>query len=134
MSYKSGVVDAIGVSKPRSKRRRVTVVECKRTRADLLQDLRAGKYLKYEQGTTHAYLAATREALALDKTSVGKAMDDLATRGFPKHWGILIIGPRGGVTCLRAAKQHKHVTTTTVRALVRKMARSMIYRALRNTL
>jgi hypothetical protein len=127
-----GFADAIGVSKDKAKSHRVTIVEVKRTRSDLLQDLRANKYLKYEQRSTHCYLAATAEAYG-NKTD-NQILVDLKNRGVPDHWGLLRFGPRGGITCIRSAKAHRRTTATAVRSIVRKIARSLAYRALQGTL
>lgn len=66
-------------------RSRVVVVEVKRTRADLLADLREGKMLGYGANATHAYLAATPEALG--------ALEDLEARRLPTSWGVLELRP-----------------------------------------
>lgn len=128
MRYRKGVVDAIGISSSmRAKDRRVVAVEVKRTRADLLQDLRAQKLLKYERGSSHCYLAATPEALCLDK---GKAhvLKDLTTKGLPKHWGILVLGEKPYV--LRNPRRINTIQPATIAALNRKIAKSFCYRVL----
>lgn len=56
---------------------RVTVLEVKRTRSDLLSDLRKGKMQAYSRVATHCYVAATPEALAG------------GTPGLPEDWGIV---------------------------------------------
>ena len=127
-----GFADSIGISKPRAKRHRVTIIECKRTRADLLQDIRTQKYLKYEAQSTHCYLAGTSEAYGNKLPT--QILVDLKNRGFPDHWGILLFGPRGGISCIRNAKAHKKATTTRVRSLTRKIAKSLCYRALQGKL
>jgi len=123
-----GFADAIGISKPRAKKARVTIVEVKRTRSDLLADLRAKKYMKYEPQSTHCYIAGTAEAYG--NRTRAQTLVDLKMREVPDHWGILEFGPRGGITCHRPAKAHRRTTSTRVKALTRKIAKSLIYRAL----
>lgn len=130
IKYNRGFVDAVGISKPRAKKPRVTVIEVKKTRADLLADINSKKYLKYEPGSTHCYLAGTREALMLHKRSVKEVIADLKNRGFPDHWGILVFGPRGGITTLRKTQAHRKTTRVRTQALTRKIAKSLIYRAI----
>ena len=127
-----GFADAIGVSKPRARTHRTTIIECKRTRSDHLQDLRANKYRKYEQKSTHCYLAATAEAYGNKSTS--QILVDVKNRGVPDYWGLLLFGPRGGITCIRSAKAHRRTTATQVRAIVRKIAKSLCYRAIQGKL
>ena len=127
-----GFADAIGVCKPRARSQRITIVECKRTRADLLQDLRANKYRKYEQKSTHCYFACTPEAFRNMSNSQIKA--DFKNRGVPDHWGILKFGPGGHLTCIRSAKAHRKSSTTQTRSIVRKIAKSLCYRAIRGRL
>jgi len=134
LKFNKGFVDAVGISKPRAKSHRITAIEVKKTRGDLLQDINAGKYLKYEPGSTHCYLAATSEALMLHKRTETQVKEDLRKRGFPKHWGILVFGPRGGIRCLRPATKHRNTTILRIRTLTRKMAKSLIYRAIKGKL
>lgn len=95
-------LDVLGVSLPahlRPSRRtrfpkpRITIAEVKRTRADLLQDLRAEKMHGYAVLGSHMYLAATDEALRWpDRRVIGPEDDvllDLTERGLPKSWGVL---------------------------------------------
>jgi hypothetical protein len=120
--------DAVGVCKARSKKRRVTIVECKRTRSDLLQDIRKRKYMKYERNSTHCYFAGTSEAY---KSMVDKQiLFDFKNRGVPDHWGILHIDAHGKIRCIRKARAHKTITSAQVNSIVRKIARSLSYRIL----
>lgn len=120
--------DAVGVCKPRARPKRVTIVECKRTRSDLLQDLRKGKYRKYERNSTHCYIAGTSEAFRgmLDK----QIIFDLKNRKVPDYWGILKITDQGDIVCIRKARAHKTITTAQINAIVRKIARSLSYRTI----
>lgn len=128
----TGFADAIGISKPRARTPRTTVIECKRTRSDLLQDLRANKYRKYEQKSTHCYIAATAEAYGSKTHS--QILVDLKNREVPDYWGLLKFGPRGGVTCIRSAKAHRRTTAVQVRGILRKIAKSLCYRAIQGKL
>lgn len=134
LKYKRGFVDAIGISKPAARNHRVTVVEVKRARGDLLQDLRANKYMKYQPGSTHCYLAANADALALGKKDMAEVIKDLRNKGFPDHWGILLFGPRGSVSCVRRAKTHSKTTIVRIRELTRQIARSLCYKAIKGTI
>lgn len=125
---KNGIADAIGVSSsPRAKTRRVSIIEVKRTRSDLLQDLRKKKLLKYEKSASHCYLAATPEAY---RHSLKKdILADLKERGLPGHWGILIF-KNGEVRVLRQARSIHTPRQQTINAIVRKIAKSFCYRVL----
>jgi len=127
-----GFADAIGISKPRAKTHRVTIIEVKRTRSDLLADLRSSKYMKYEGQSTHCYFAGTPEAFG--NRTKAQILVDFKNRNLPDHWGILELGPKGRVKCHRTAKAHSTTTSTRVRALTRKIAKSLIYRALQGKL
>ena len=123
-----GFADAIGISKPHAKNHRITIIEVKRTRSDLLQDIRTKKYLKYEAQATHCYIAGTAEAFGNKTTN--QIYVDLKSRGFPDYWGILIFNPRNRLHCLRSARAHRRITYTKIKSLTRKIAKSFCYRAL----
>lgn len=78
-------------------RPRIAVFEVKRTRPDLLSDLRARKMHGYQEGASHCYLAATPAALLLEgrdrylKVSIATAIADLHARGLPEAWGVLLL-------------------------------------------
>lgn len=132
IKYKRGVLDSIGISKYSSKKHRVTVVEVKRTRADLLQDLNAKKMLKYENGSTHCYLAVTKECFL---TSTKKErLSELQSLGLPPKWGVLLLPTSGNSKpkVLKTARSHSKVRKTTIIALTRKIARSYCYRVINN--
>ena len=89
---KRSVADVIALSTAKSnKHPRLAIYEVKRTRADLLQDLKARKILKYSQRATHCYLAATKEALGLDKKTTSQVLTDLKQKGLPLSWGIIVL-------------------------------------------
>lgn len=116
---------------------RLHIVEVKRTRADLLSDLRAGKLLKYERLGTHCSLAATPEALAVDE---GSAWDvdrqavcgELEHLGLPRHWGVVLLrGEHFEPFTLRPARRLQTVIIPDDRArLISSIARSMVHRVL----
>ena len=113
--------------------RRVVVCEVKRTRADLLADLRKKKMLKYEKGTSHTYLAATAEALFYNKWTKKEVLADLKKKGLPPTWGVLLLPENNdpaGIVCLRGAKKTWTPPKHRIAALNRKVARSYCYRAL----
>ena len=123
-----GFADAIGISRPRARTHRITIIEVKRTRSDLLQDIRTKKYLKYESQATHCYMAGTTEAFGNKTTN--QIYVDLKNRGFPDHWGILIFDSKNEIHCLRSAKAHRKITYTKIKSLTRKIAKSFCYRVL----
>jgi hypothetical protein len=84
--------------------------------------------LKYEQGSSHCYLAATPEALALGKKTKAEVLADLKARGLPTHWGILLLD--GEPKALRSARRIKNIPKQTIAALNRKIAKSFCYRVL----
>lgn len=74
---------------------RVQIVEVKRTRSDLLQDLKRGKMLTYEPRATHCVLAVTDEAMlhkghpnSWTKDEQVRYFNALADLGLPVSWGI----------------------------------------------
>lgn len=79
-------------------RARLAVVEVKRNRSDLLQDLKRGKMLKYERVASHCYLALHPSCLkaelqgpnqrALLKEQQLVELEDL---GLPVHWGVMLV-------------------------------------------
>ena len=131
LKYVRGVYDVIGVtSKEYARVKKLVAIEVKRTRSDLLQDLRKRKMLKYEARATHCYLAATPEALRLHKLTTPEALADLKTRGLPTYWGVLVLtnNPLKPIRVLRGARKHKSVQSSTIRTLTRKIGRSWMYR------
>lgn len=136
LKYQRGVYDVLGLtSKPRSKEKKLVAIEVKRTRADLLQDLRKKKMLKYERRATHCYLAATSEALRADKFSNQEILKDLKAKGLPSYWGLLLLPTTGNAApkVIRGARRHKTIRTITLRTLTRRIARSFMYRVLSDT-
>lgn len=125
------LVDVLALSSPRAKELKVAVCEVKKTRSDLLQDLRAKKMLKYQKGATHCYLAATPEALCAEKKDRKAILADLSTRGLPSQWGVLLI--RGEeIQVLRNPTRLDTITVTRILTLTRKIAKSFCYRLLSN--
>lgn len=126
------ILDVLGVSTKRSNDPRITVCECKRTRSDLLSDLKKQKLLKYQTHGTHYYLAATPEALRLDKLSTSEVLGDLHDRLLPVHWGVLSVASDGFIRVLRAAKRHRPTPGNSIVSLTKKMARQHMYNRLRD--
>lgn len=123
-----GIVDAAAVSM-RSKR--IYIVECKRTRNDLLQDLNSKKLLKYQSASTHCYLLATKEAYALNKLSTIEVIDELTTRGLPSHWGILLYD-NNKITVIRKCTQHGKITETSLNKLLYSIAKANQFRYMKS--
>ena len=132
ITYNRGFADAIGVSKCIRNNTKIAVCEVKRTRADLLADLRKLKLLKYERGSTHCYLAITRECLG--NNSPKEFLADLGERGLPRHWGILLLPSTIGrlPTCVRRARRLRPANATRLRLLTEKIAVQHMYRNIKN--
>ncbi len=125
LQYNRCVLDVIGIGYRGRIDRRVTICEVKRTRADLLQDLKKKKLLKYEQHGTHCYLAATPEALRYDRLTSTEVMADLTARGLPSHWGVLCVGDT--VQVLRGVRRHRPTPQSTLDALTKRIARKWMW-------
>lgn len=127
LGWFDSVFDVVGCTvNPRSKAK-ITIIESKRTRADLLQDLRKGKMLKYTKHGSHCYLAAT--AQALNHTTVEQTLLDLTNKGLPTSWGVLLIS-NDQVVCLRAARKTGDVHPLSHQRLIASIARSYMYKYL----
>lgn len=119
---------------------RVGVVEVKRTREDLLQDLRAGKLLRYEPYASQTWLAGTSAALRLEGRTAEEVLEELGERGLPATWGVLLLPttktrngllPSGtSVTSLRGARHRRDVPEPELRLRTVEVARSLSYRTL----
>lgn len=124
MKWSNGVFDAIGISLPDKNviDPRVCIVEVKRTRADLLQDLNNKKMLKYEKHGTHMYLA-------LGPDFKDTILNELPKLGLPNHWGVLIYQGNEFIS-IRSAKAINKTTQTILVRLLKKIALSYMYRVL----
>lgn len=93
LQWDQGFADVVGLTtKPNKRNPRITVVEVKRTRQDLLQDLRKQKLRKYENNSTHCTLAATRAALGWKpRMKLATVLKDLRKKGLPDYWGIVVL-------------------------------------------
>jgi VCBS repeat-containing protein len=92
--------------------------------------------LKYEQGASHCYLAATPEALGLKTdNNVDSTIADLQKRGLPKHWGILLLSTDGKyVTSIKNAQSKAQAHPATILALTAQIAKSFCYRVLNGSM
>lgn len=128
--------------RPSKIRPRIVVAEVKRTRNDLLRDLRDRKMQGYEgTGATHLYLGATAEAIGAEQPGP-EQVDDLRARGLPDRWGVLFLRPidrkrrDGGydsfvsVSSVRPARAVRGLDERLRDALVEVVARSYSYRVL----
>jgi len=77
----------------------VVIAECKRTRSDLLADLRAQKLRRYEAAASHCWLVANAEVVRGDAAEISRwqkdrdaAVAQLEADGLPAAWGIAIVG------------------------------------------
>ncbi len=129
ITYNRGFADVIAISlKDKGLTQRICVAEVKRTRADLLCDLKKQKMLKYEKGSTHCYLAATPEALRLNKITEKECLEELTKLGLPNLWGVLVIG--APIRCIRSPRKINDFNILRNRALTKSIARSHMYRIL----
>lgn len=96
LAYNDGFVDAIGITSVLSKdsQPKIAIAEVKRTRADLLADIRSKKMFKYMANTTHCYLAGTAEAL-LWNDGDHSVVETLSNLGLPSTWGVLLLPTKG---------------------------------------
>lgn len=137
MKWDKGMVDVIGLSSSeRCRNKRLIVVEVKRTRADLLQDLRKKKLRKYESKATHCYLAATAEALQYCNVNRTKVINDLRKKGLPVKWGVILLPSKPGKQKPRVIynpTKMRPAHARTLKSLIRKIARSYMYRVLSDT-
>jgi hypothetical protein len=137
MRWNKGLVDVIGLSSSeRCKNKRLIVIEVKRTRSDLLQDLRKKKLCKYESKATHCYLAATAEALQYSNINKTKILNDLRKKGLPVQWGVILLPTKASnqkPRVLSNPRKMRPAHSRTLKALIRKIARSYMYRVLSDT-
>lgn len=121
---------------------RVVVVEVKRTRSDLLADLRVGKLRRYESAATHCYLLIAGPCVGLSwmpwwpEEEQGRALHVLAADGLPDAWGVLgAVQGRQGVRVerLRAPGRIREAEPWEVQAWADRMLRSMSHRILSRT-
>jgi hypothetical protein len=134
--FYSGIADVLGITtKETSTNKDIVVIEVKRTRADLLQDLNKGKMLKYIKRSTKCYLAATSEALNLDKLTIQESIKDLESRGLPKDWGVLLLPSSGKdiTRVLRNGRRRDQAKPASLRYLITKIALSYMYKYIANT-
>jgi hypothetical protein len=143
-----GVVDVIGITtKTKKYDSKIVVVEVKRSRADLLQDLKKQKMLGYEKQASHCYLAVTQDCVWTPKElSLGAHLKPdaaktvvafLQDKGLPAYWGVLLYSPNGGASdwqCIRQARRTAtRITSVTLEAITKKIALSFMYRILSPT-
>lgn len=124
IGWKNSVFDAMGITLP-SKNivdPRICVIEVKRTRTDLLADLRVKKMLKYEPHASHCYLALGPE---FDKS----ILKELPTLGLPAHWGVILF-QGSEFKSIRAAHSIRKVTQSELTTLTKKIALSYMHRIL----
>lgn len=134
MAWNNGFVDAIGFTSPNSKNPRVVCIEVKKSRSDLLADVNAFKYMKYEYGASHCYLAGTLAAFGVKaQADMPLAIADLKKRGFPDHWGILLL-PRSGYRkpkLIRAARSMRAPLQSELQSLCLKALNALAHKGLR---
>lgn len=118
---------------------RITVVECKRTRSDLLSDLKAGKMLKYEGVATHCYLCCLPQVFCTIPPGTSRAkrkkmiLEDLHKKGLPTHWGLLEVTEKATVA-LKSARKIQTLDVVDLQIMAEFIARSWMFRAVRATL
>lgn len=130
---KRSIVDVIGLTTyPTTAQRKILIGEVKVTRADLLQDLRKGKMLKYQKHASHCYLLATRAALNLNKQNTIQLLTELDSYGLPKSWGIVLLPDteQEEPILIRKPQRLKIPRYETIQKYIRKIARSYMYKIL----
>jgi hypothetical protein len=133
LQWNGGFVDVIALTSPLKPNPRITSIEVKRTRSDLIADVTKGKLLKYEQGSTHCYLAGTKEAFGLDKQTTKEiAIKRLTELGVPPYWGLLLLPTKGSSKpkLLRTAKQFGKIIPNLQLDLTIQIAKSFAHRIL----
>ena len=134
MALGGGFVDAIGItSRPGLISPKILAIEVKRTRSDLLADLRKRKMLKYEPHATHCYLACTRESLLLKPRQRYKtALEDMHSKGLPDHWGLILLPTKRFFhpRLIRPPSGTRMARPEEIQRLTRHMARSFCNRVL----
>jgi len=116
---------------------RIGVIEVKRTRQDLLADLREQKMLRYEQVGTCCWLAAHADALKcepkgmLSREEAREILHKLTELGLPSTWGVLVLRHRGWYT-LRPTKHVRQADPAVMRLWQERIARSLVYRLTRD--
>ena len=140
-----GTVDVIGITtKVKKYDAKLVIVEVKRSRADLLQDLKRKKMLGYEKRASHCYLAVTQDCVwtpgelaageHLKPTAAKSIVKFLQDKGLPTYWGVLLYSPNGAGSdwvCVRQARRTStRITSATLEAITKKIALSFMYRIL----
>lgn len=127
-TVKHGVADVLATGKP-DKAPKLVIFEVKRTRSDLLADLRAGKMEKYGELASHCYLLVHEACLLGDRRD---GAEELAALGVPDGWGILLsTGERRDKLypqSLRTARPLQKVSSALVEVFTRSLARSLTWR------
>lgn len=114
----------------KSKDPRISIAEIKVSRADLLQDLKKKKMLRYERQATHCYLVTTPEALLYSKRSASEILEDLTQKGLPKTWGVLVWDQE--FICLRKPTRIKKAHPRTLTSLFYHCAITLSHRDIIN--
>lgn len=125
-----GRADVIAVGQDR-----IAIIEVKRTRADLLSDLRSGKMIDCYGWATHCYLL-------LGPAVADTSRDELTELGLPRSWGVLrvrherTVDPRfgresDGVRSTRSARRQRDVRDGELEKLGQAIGRSLSWRVLR---
>lgn len=124
IGWKNSVFDAVGITLPNKNvvEPRICIIEVKRTRTDLLADLRAKKMLKYEPHASHCYLALGPDF----NTSI---LQELPALGLPPHWGVILF-QGSEFKSIRAARSIRKVTQSELSTLTKKIALSYMHRVL----
>lgn len=127
ITFGTGIADVLGISTKASvKNKRIAICEVKRSRADLLADLRSQKMLKYEYTSTHCYLAATAEALG--KGTPTEILQNLTEKGLPPYWGVLFI-EGSNIVVLRNPRSKQKANSRSLEMLCKRIARAYMYRS-----
>jgi hypothetical protein len=133
LQWNNGFVDVIALTSPLKSNGRITSIEIKRTHSDLIADVTKGKLLKYELGSTHCYLAGTKEAFNITNTTSKKeVINKLTEMGVPKYWGLLLLPTKGNAKpkMFRPARQFGKLLPNIQLDLTIQIAKSFAHRIL----
>jgi hypothetical protein len=109
------------------RKKEIYIAEIKVSRADLLQDLKKGKLLKYETASSHCYLLGTPEVFITSRSDVANIIADLTSKGLPKHWGILCYEDQT-IHVIRRAQKHTSIREPSVQKALKDMGRINMFR------
>lgn len=115
--------------------RKLSVIECKVSSDDLIQDLSSGKLLRYETSATHCYLQITADAVQYtsrpkSKEDKGVLINGLEVLGLPSHWGVLWAMDKKAI-CIRPPRKIQAISEDLHGVWALSIGRSLSYKITR---